>query len=99
MDAKGLPHIYSAARRKEIALRFSVLLADRAAFLRRWKKYFDAGTWFESPAFGRAGNFEAIGYRAGSCPRAEFVHARIVNFPSASVRGRCEPSYTRSSKA
>jgi perosamine synthetase len=71
-------------RRKvdDVTLRFSLLLRDREAFVRKWGRYFEVGRWFDSPAIGWYGDLHRIGYGAGSCPVADFVHGHVVNFPT-----------------
>jgi perosamine synthetase len=74
----------------DFTLRFPLLLRDRRRFIRRWNRYFEVGTWFDGPAFGWTGDLSTIGYQMGSCPVAEFVHSRIVNFPTHQTRERLE---------
>lgn len=63
-------------------LRFSLLINQRDEFAKRWERYFEIGKWFDSPVIGWSEDLERIGYSAGSCPKAEFVHRHIVNFPT-----------------
>lgn len=71
-----------AEKRRAMTLRFSVMLKDRDTFISKHRKYFEVGTWFDSPAIGWDGELSRIGYDAGSCPVAEQVHRHIINFPT-----------------
>jgi perosamine synthetase len=74
----------------DFVLRFPLLLRDRPAFVHRWRKYFEVGTWFDGPAVGWAGTADQLGYRPGSCPVAEFIHRHIVNFPTHQTSERVQ---------
>jgi dTDP-4-amino-4,6-dideoxygalactose transaminase len=63
-------------------LRYSFLVKDRNAFLRQLGAKFQLGVWFTTIFQGRDDHFEELGYRHGSCPRAEFIAQHIVNFPT-----------------
>ena len=63
-------------------LRYSLLVRDRDAFVARFGSRIELGIWFPIVIYGRSGSFEAVGYRAGSCPVAEAVARHIVNFPT-----------------
>jgi dTDP-4-amino-4,6-dideoxygalactose transaminase len=63
-------------------LRYSLLVRDRASFIDRFGARIDLGTWFTEPIFGRPATADAVGYRAGSCPNAEYAATHIVNFPT-----------------
>lgn len=69
-------------------LRFPLLLRDRGTFIRRWRRYFEVGTWFDSPAIGWTGDLSKISYQDGACPVAEWVHRHIVNFPTHQTSAR-----------
>jgi perosamine synthetase len=71
-------------------LRFCLLYKNRDEFKKKWGKYFEVQSWFDSPALGWYNNFKVIGYIPGSCPRAEFVHQRIINFPTLPRNQRTE---------
>lgn len=61
-------------------LRFPLMLKDRESFIKKWKKYFEVGKWFDSPAIGWYTDLEKIRYEQGSCPVAEKVYRHIINF-------------------
>ncbi len=63
-------------------LRYSLLVNDRAAFERRYRKQFDLGIWFTSVVHGRSDDLDKVHYRQGSCPNAEFASMHVVNFPT-----------------
>lgn len=65
-------------------LRYSFLVRDSAAFVDRFGAHTDLGLWFPHVIFGREGPTAeaAVGYRAGSCPTAEWVALHIVNLPT-----------------
>lgn len=63
-------------------LRYSFLVRDRARFEAAFSRNFDLGIWFTSVVSGRMQELEAVGYRSGSCPTAEYVVEHIVNFPT-----------------
>jgi len=65
-----------------VFLRYSILVRDRAAVVRLFRKRFDLGVWFTSVVSGRDHDLEAVGYRPGSCPVAERVTRHIVNWPT-----------------
>jgi dTDP-4-amino-4,6-dideoxygalactose transaminase len=76
---KGIP---VPPARAQSTLRFSVRLRNRDQFRRRWRRHFEAGNWFDSPALGWPYDVAQIGYRVGACPMAERVHREILNFPT-----------------
>ncbi len=63
-------------------LRYSFLVKNRDEFIKRFSKHFDLAVWFTSVVGGRNSDFEAVGYKVGSCPVAEHVAQHIVNFPT-----------------
>ncbi|MFG1691084.1 DegT/DnrJ/EryC1/StrS family aminotransferase [Gemmatimonadota bacterium] len=63
-------------------IRYSFLVRDRNAFVRRFAGRFDLGIWFTSVTQGRRERLEAVGYRSGSCHVAEVAASHIVNFPT-----------------
>lgn len=63
-------------------LRYSFIVRDRKEFVRLFSKNFDLGLWFTSVTQGRNTNLDEIGYRAGSCPNAEFAATHVVNLPT-----------------
>lgn len=63
-------------------LRYSFLVRDRPKFEAAFSKRFDLGVWFISVVSGRTKDLEAVEYRPGSCPVAEYVARHIVNFPT-----------------
>lgn len=63
-------------------LRYSFLVRDRNQFNRRMHPWLDPATWFTSVVQGRTTRLEEVGYRAGSCPKAEWVTRHIVNIPT-----------------
>lgn len=72
----------------KITLRFSFMLKDRAAFMKQWEPYFEAGQWFNEPVFGWDSDLRKIHYTPGSCPVAEKVHNHIINFPTHQTSAR-----------
>lgn len=70
--------------RRSVFLRYSFLVDDRKAFETRFHRHFDLGIWFTSVVHGRDHDLEAVGYKAGSCPVAEYMTQHIVNFPTHS---------------
>lgn len=70
---------------KECAwLRYSFLVRSRAMVEDALRTRFDLGVWFTSVVHGRNADLAAVGYRAGSCPVAEFAARHIVNLPTHS---------------
>ncbi len=63
-------------------LRYSFLIRDRKKFITAFEKHFDLGVWFTSVVSGRQDDLQAVGYKLGSCPVAEYVVEHIVNFPT-----------------
>lgn len=63
-------------------LRYSILIEDRDYFLKKSKDRFNLGIWFTTPVHGRERDFSAVSYHLGSCPVAEWVTTKIVNFPT-----------------
>ena len=63
-------------------LRYSFLVKDRDAFIKRFSHGFDLGIWFPSVVGGRSKDLNIVGYLEGSCPVAERVSRHIVNFPT-----------------
>lgn len=63
-------------------IRYSMLVKDRTAFIKKFKKHFDLGIWFDTIFGGRSEGFSKVGYTEGSCPSAEYVAKHIVNFPT-----------------
>lgn len=59
------------------------LWSERAKerFGKRWRKYMVPGVWYNSPVFG-CKNLDTVNYKMGSCPVAEKVAKRIINFPT-----------------
>lgn len=73
---------------EQTTLRFSLLLKERDKFVNKWQKYFEIGKWFDSPVLGWYAHMEKVGYIIGSCPVAEKVHKRIINFPTHQANPR-----------
>lgn len=63
-------------------LRYSFMVKDQKAFVRRFKKDFELSLWFTSVVQGRSKNLIEVNYQPGSCPVAEHVSKHIVNFPT-----------------
>ena len=63
-------------------IRYSFLVNNREEFIHMFSGKFDLGIWFMSIFGGRDTDFDAVGYKDGSCPNAEFVAKHIVNFPT-----------------
>ena len=63
-------------------IRYSFLVKDRDAFIKKFSDRFDLGIWFPTIFGGRDIDFSEVGYNDGSCPNAEFVAEHIVNFPT-----------------
>lgn len=66
-----------------IFLRFPIEVADPAALLKKAKAQgFVLGNWYHNVVDPTGVDLQAVGYKAGSCPRAEEVARRIVNLPT-----------------
>jgi dTDP-4-amino-4,6-dideoxygalactose transaminase len=63
-------------------LRYSFLVRDREAFLRRFSGRMELMVWFTSVIYCRDSALHEVGYKEGSCPVAEAVARHIVNFPT-----------------
>jgi dTDP-4-amino-4,6-dideoxygalactose transaminase len=50
-------------------------------FIAKHRKYVRVGRWFDSPVFG-CNDLARVGYVSGSCPIAESICKRIINFPN-----------------
>lgn len=66
----------------DACLRFTWLAQDRAPWLAGFRDLLDMGVWFTSVVEGRSERLEDVGYRPGSCPRAEFAAAHCLNLPT-----------------
>lgn len=63
-------------------VRFPIVVADKAEIIRYMRAQAVAvGDWFSAPVHPRAVDQAAAGYRAGSCPEAEWAVAHIANLP------------------
>lgn len=73
---QNLPGLYAP-------LRYSIFVSDPDG-LRRFaaKRNIFLGDWYDSVVAPRGVNLEKIGYRAGSCPKAEAACKKIVNLPT-----------------
>lgn len=85
LGARGIP-----AHGPDFTMRFPLLLRDRAGFIRRWRRYVEIGTWFDSPAWGWKGDLARVGYEHGMCPVAESVHRSVINLPTHQTRERLQ---------
>ena len=64
-------------------LRFPILVTDKSTLIRDAKK--DGillGNWYGHVIDPKGVSFESIGYRKGSCPKAEKVSQHILNLPT-----------------
>ncbi len=64
-------------------LRFPILVTDKSTLIRDAKK--DGillGNWYGHVIDPKGVSFESIGYRKGSCPKAEEVSKHILNLPT-----------------
>lgn len=73
---KNLPGIYGP-------LRYSILV-DNPDGLRRFaaKQNIFLGDWYDQVVAPKGVNLEKVGYKIGSCPKAEEVCQKIVNLPT-----------------
>jgi hypothetical protein len=78
----GIDHEIPSHSCEMITLRFSLMLKNRDAFIKKWDKYFEVGQWFNEPALGWGDNLSKLNFTKGSCPVAERVHNHIINFPT-----------------
>jgi|SRR5579872_7339182 len=78
-----------------VFVRYVLVTDDREAFMRRFEDVMDTGVWFTSVAHGRDEDFEAIGYRLGSCPIAEHAAAHCANLPTDPRLGSAAPILVR----
>lgn len=63
-------------------LRFPLLVDDPERWRRRFERYVPLGDWCDWPVYGATKGSTEGGYQPGSCPVAERVGSRIVNFPT-----------------
>lgn len=64
-------------------LRFPVLTEKRDEIMQKLKKHrIYVGKWYSEIIDPKGVDFESIGYKMGSCPRAEYVASRILNLPT-----------------
>jgi dTDP-4-amino-4,6-dideoxygalactose transaminase len=63
-------------------VRYPLLVDDPQGWYDAFDKYVKVGDWFDSPAYGWHGDLAEMGYTIGSCPQAESMHKRIINFPT-----------------
>lgn len=64
-------------------LRFPILVSDKSTLIRDAKK--DGillGNWYGHVIDPKGVSFESIGYRKGSCPKAEEISKHILNLPT-----------------
>jgi dTDP-4-amino-4,6-dideoxygalactose transaminase len=63
-------------------MRYPLLVDEPAKWVNVFDKYVKIGDWFDSPAYGWRHDMAQVGYAEGSCPVAESMHRRIINFPT-----------------
>ena len=73
-----------------IFLRFPLMVKNRDEFVKKWRKYFEVGDWFDEVIFGRHYPPEKAGYKPGTCPVTEFVTQHIINFPTYQTSKRIQ---------
>lgn len=66
-----------------VPLRVPVAVADKARALSvAAERRVEVGDWFTTPVHPLSGDaLAAVGYREGSCPRAEWAAAHVITFP------------------
>ncbi len=69
--------------REQPILRYPLLIDDRDAILRKVrKKSVYLGKWYDQPVAPKELNLSKVGYRLGSCPKAEDICQKIINLPT-----------------
>jgi perosamine synthetase len=68
-------------------IRFPLLIEDRDKILQNLaKKGIFLGRWYDSPVAPKGFPLEKVGYRWGSCPKAEEVCQKIINLPTNNIK-------------
>jgi perosamine synthetase len=82
LDREGRPDV-SGPRAEGVALLRFPVLVDRPTELvdRARARGIELGRWFDAPVSPMPYAPESIGYRWGSCPRAEAIASQVVNLP------------------
>ena len=62
-------------------LRYSFLTNNKEKIIKKFKNI-EFEIWFTTVLNGRDKDFYKVGYKKNSCPNAEFVASKIINFPT-----------------
>ncbi len=69
--------------KKQVFLRFAVRHKDAAKIIKKaWSKNLLIGDWYRTPVDPFDTKPETIGYKKGSCPRAENFSGKMINLPT-----------------
>ena len=65
-------------------LRFPILTRDKQKLVVQFaKQQIELGQWFQAPLHPESSDFDAAGYRWGSCPNAENIAKLCINLPTS----------------
>lgn len=68
-------------------IRFPLLIENRDKILQNLaKKGIFLGRWYDSPVAPKGFPLDKVGYRWGSCPKAEEVCQKIINLPTNNIK-------------
>ena len=87
--AERLHRLFNGCGRMEVPedsectwLRYPMRVEEPQEWVRVFGKYVEVGDWFHSAAYGWHHDMSRVGYSGGSCPVAESMHKRTINFPT-----------------
>ena len=64
-------------------LRFPIIVDDRQMLLIKTKKAgVVLGDWYKKILYAPQNTLDALGYKTGSCPKAEEIKDKIINLPT-----------------
>lgn len=81
LAGQGVPSPLAPSASEPAYVRYPVWVRDREEAVRRGSRNALLGTWF-TDVIEEAASAEAIGYREGSCPRAEAAARCLINLPT-----------------
>ena len=86
-DKKFKKHIDLNISPQFSLIRFPLLIKNRDKILQNLaKKGIFLGRWYDSPVAPKGFPLDKVGYRWGSCPKAEEICQKIINLPTNNIK-------------